>query len=88
MIAKYPAFGALPALLKGKEIEPANGANNDDADYLSKVIKGEVDFSNASEVETHLEEIGNRLAPEINDLFEQAVSAYSVYQVNQAATVN
>lgn len=88
MIAKYPAFGALPALLKEKEIEPENGANNDDADYLSKVIKGEVDFSNASEVEAHLEEIGNRLAPEINDLFEQAVSAYSVYQVNQAATVN
>ncbi|NNP70378.1 hypothetical protein [Acinetobacter sp. Ac_5812] len=88
MIAKYPAFGALPALLKEKEIEPENGANNDDADYLSKIIKGEVDFSNASEVEAHLEEIGNRLAPEINDLFEQAVSAYSVYQVNQAATVN
>lgn len=88
MIAKYPAFGALPALLKGKETEPANNAKNDDAVYLSKVIKGEVDFSNASEVEAHLEEIGNRLAPEINDLFEQAVSAYSVYQVNQAATVN
>lgn len=88
MIAKYPAFGALPALLKGKETEPANDAKNDDADYLSKVIKGEVDFSNASEVEAHLEEIGNRLAPEINELFEQAVSAYSVYQVNQAATVN
>lgn len=88
MIAKYPAFGALPAMLKGKETEPSNDANSDDADYLNKVIKGEVDFSNSTEVESHLEEIGNRLAPEINDLFEQAVSAYSVYQVNQAATVN
>lgn len=88
MIVKYPAFGALPALLKGKETDPANYANNDDADYLNNVIKGEVDFSNASDVEAHLEEIGNRLAPEINDLFEQAVNAYSVYQINQAATVN
>ena len=39
-------------------------------------------------VEGQLESIGSRLTPETNDLFEQAVSAYSMYQVNQAASVN
>ena len=59
-----------------------------DTDYLNKVIKGEVDFSNSLEVETQLEAIGGRLTPEINDLFEQAVTAYSVYQVDQAKLIN
>jgi hypothetical protein len=87
MIAKYPAFAALPAMLPTEDNANAN-SNNDDADYLNKVIKGEVDFSKASEVEGQLESIGSRLTPETNDLFEQAVSAYSMYQVNQAASVN
>ena len=87
MIAKYPAFAALPAMLPTDNNTNAN-SNNDDADYLNKVIKGEVDFSKASEVESQLESIGSRLTPETNDLFEQAVSAYSMYQVNQAASVN
>ncbi len=87
MIAKYPAFAALPAMLPTEDNTNAN-SNNDDADYLNKVIKGEVDFSKASEVEGQLESIGSRLTPETNDLFEQAVSAYSIYQVNQAASVN
>ena len=63
-------------------------SDTDDADYLNKVIKGEVDFSNSLEVEAQLEAIGGRLAPEINDLFEQAVTAYSVYQVDQAKLIN
>lgn len=87
MIAKYPAFAALPAMLPTEDNANSN-ANNDDADYLNKVIKGEVDFSKANEVEGQLESIGSRLTPETNDLFEQAVSAYSMYQVNQAASVN
>ena len=87
MIAKYPAFAALPAMLPTEDNASAN-SNNDDADYLNKVIKGDVDFSKASEVETQLESIGGRLTSETNDLFEQAVSAYSMYQVNQAASVN
>ncbi|MFC6628581.1 hypothetical protein [Acinetobacter beijerinckii] len=87
MIAKYPAFAALPAMLPTEDNANDN-SNNDDAEYLNKVIKGEVDFSNASEVETQLETIGGRLTSETNDLFEQAVSAYSMYQVNQAASVN
>lgn len=87
MIAKYPAFAALPAMLPTEDNANSN-ANNDDADYLNKVIKGEVDFSKASEVEIQLESIGGRLTSETNDLFEQAVSAYSMYQVNQAASVN
>ncbi|MGJ8757485.1 hypothetical protein ACSFV5_07515 [Acinetobacter sp. HC8-3S] len=87
MIAKYPAFAALPAMLPIDDNSNSNN-NNDDADYLNKVIKGEVDFSKASEVEGKLESIGGRLTDETNDLFEQAVSAYSMYQVNQAATVS
>ena len=87
MIAKYPAFAALPAMLPTEDNANSNN-NNDDADYLNKVIKGEVDFSKASEVEGQLESIGSRLTSETNDLFEQAVSAYSMYQVNQAASVN
>ena len=93
-MVKYPASRSLPALLEAKAPdgnEPddtGNEASTDDADYLNKVIKGEVDFSKASEVETQLESIGSRLTPETNDLFEQAVSAYSMYQVNQAASVN
>ncbi|ENV36876.1 hypothetical protein F959_01683 [Acinetobacter venetianus RAG-1 = CIP 110063] len=87
MIAKYPAFSALPALLPTEDNAHSN-SHNDDADYLNKVIKGEVDFSKASEVEGKLESIGGRLTDETNDLFEQAVSAYSMYQVNQAATVS
>lgn len=87
MIAKYPAFAALPAMLPTEDNANDN-SNNDDAEYLNKVIKGEVDFSNASEVETQLETIGGRLTSETNDLFEQAVSAYSMYQVNQAVSVN
>jgi hypothetical protein len=43
MIAKYPAFAALPAMLPTEDHTNAN-SNNDDADYLNKVIKGEVDF--------------------------------------------
>ena len=94
MMVKYPAFRSLPALLEAKAPdgnEPddtGNEASTDDADYLNKVIKGEVDFSNSLEVETQLEAIGGRLAPEINDLFEQAVTAYSVYQVDQAKLIN
>ena len=94
MMVKYPAFRSLPALLEAKAPdgnEPddtGNEASTDDADYLNKVIKGEVDFSNSSEVEAQLEAIGGRLAPEINDLFEQAVTAYSVYQVDQAKLIN
>ena len=41
-----------------------------------------------AELESQLEAIGGRLAPEINDLFEQAVTAYSVYQVDQAKLIN
>ena len=63
-------------------------SDTDDADYLNKVIKGEVDFSNSGEVEAQLEAIGGRLTSEINDLFEQAVTAYSVYQVDQAKLIN
>ena len=94
MMVKYPAFRSLPALLEAKvpdgnePDETGNEASTDDADYLNKVIKGEVDFSNSSEVEAQLEAIGGRLAPEINDLFEQAVTAYSVYQVDQAKLIN
>lgn len=86
MIAQYPAFGALPAMLP--TVANLEDNQNDDADYLNKVIKGEVDFSKAADVETQLEAIGARLTSETNDLFEQAVSAYSMYQVNQAASVN
>lgn len=94
MMVKYPAFRSLPALLEAKAPdgnEPddnGNVASTDDADYLNKVIKGEVDLSNSLEVETQLEAIGGRLTPEINDLFEQAVTAYSVYQVDQAKLIN
>ena len=94
MMVKYPAFRTLPALLEAKvpdgnePDETGNEASTDDADYLNKVIKGEVDFSNSLEVEAQLEAIGGRLAPEINDLFEQAVTAYSVYQVDQAKLIN
>lgn len=74
--------------LNNEPDDTGNEASTDDADYLNKVIKGEVDFSNSLEVETQLEAIGGRLAPEINDLFEQAVTAYSVYQVDQAKLIN
>ncbi|MDH0032915.1 MULTISPECIES: hypothetical protein [unclassified Acinetobacter] len=94
MMVKYPAFRSLPALLEAKvpdgnePDDTGNEASTDDVDYLNKVIKGEVDFSNSSEIETQLEAIGGRLTSEINDLFEQAVTAYSVYQVDQAKLIN
>ena len=88
MIAKYPAFGELAKLLETSNASSGNNGDSDDADYLNQVIKGEVDFSKPNEVETKLEDIGSRLTAEINDLFEQAVTSYSVYQVGQAAQIH
>jgi len=88
MIAKYPAFGELAKLLETSNASSGNNGDSDDADYLNQVIKGEVDFSKPNEVETKLEDIGSRLTAEINDLFEQAVTSYSVYQVGQASQIH
>lgn len=88
MIAKYPAFGELAVLLETSNSSSGNKGDSDDADYLNQVIKGEVDFSKPNEVETKLEDIGSRLTAEINDLFEQAVTSYSVYQVGQASQIH
>ncbi|CAM4283030.1 defense against restriction DarA-related protein [Acinetobacter pragensis] len=88
MIAKYPAFGELAELLETSNASSGNKGDSDDADYLNQVIKGEVDFSKSNEVETKLEDIGSRLTAEINDLFEQAVTSYSVYQVGQASQIH
>ena len=88
MIAKYPAFGELPKMLETSNAGDGGTGNSDDADYLNKIIKGEVDFTKANEIETQLEEIGNRLPADLSDLFEQAVSSYSVYQVGQASQIH
>lgn len=88
MIAKYPAFAELPEMLDTSNAGEGGTGNSDDADYLNKIIKGEVDFSKANEIETQLEEIGNRLPADLSDLFEQAVSSYSVYQVGQASKIH
>ena len=88
MIAKYPAFTELPEMLDTSNAGEGGTGNSDDADYLNKIIKGEVDFTKANEIETQLEEIGNRLPADLSDLFEQAVSSYSVYQVGQASKIH
>ncbi len=88
MIAKYPAFAELPEMIGSLDASNDNSADSDDADYLNKIIKGEVDFTKANEIETQLEEIGNRLPADLSDLFEQAVSSYSVYQVGQASKIH
>ena len=88
MIAKYPAFTELPEMLDTSNAGEGGTGNSDDADYLNKIIKGEVDFTKANEIETQLEEIGNRLPADLSDLFEQAVSSYSVYQVGQASQIH
>ena len=88
MIAKYPAFAELPEMLDTSNAGDGGAGNSDDADYLNKIIKGEVDFTKANEIETQLEEIGNRLPADLSDLFEQAVSSYSVYQVGQASQIH
>ena len=88
MIAKYPAFAELPEMLDTSNAGEGGTGNSDDADYLNKIIRGEVDFSKANEIETQLEEIGNRLPADLSDLFEQAVSSYSVYQVGQASQIH
>ena len=88
MIVKYPAFGELPKMLDTSNAGDSGSGNSDDADYLNKIIKGEVDFTKANEIETQLEEIGNRLPADLSDLFEQAVSSYSVYQVGQASQIH
>ncbi|OTG99472.1 hypothetical protein [Acinetobacter sp. ANC 4973] len=88
MIAKYPAFAELPEILDTSNAGDGGAGNSDDADYLNKIIKGEVDFTKANEIETQLEEIGNRLPADLSDLFEQAVSSYSVYQVGQASQIH
>lgn len=88
MIAKYPAFGELSKMLGTSNVGEGGTGNSDDADYLNKIIKGEVDFTKANEIETQLEEIGNRLPADLSDLFEQAVSSYSVYQVGQASKIH
>ena len=88
MIAKYPAFGELSKMLDTSNVGEGGTGNSDDADYLNKIIKGEVDFTKANEIEMQLEEIGNRLPADLSDLFEQAVSSYSVYQVGQASQIH
>lgn len=88
MIAKYPAFGELPEILDTSNAGDGGTGNSDDADYLNKIIKGEVDFTKANEIETQLEEIGNRLPADLSDLFEQAVSSYSVYHLGQASQIH
>ena len=88
MIAQYPAFGGLAEMLEASGAGEGGTGNSDDADYLNKVIKGEVDFTQANAIEAQLEEIGNRLPADLSDLFEQAVSSYSVYQVGQASKIH
>ncbi|KAB0651379.1 hypothetical protein F7P73_13515 [Acinetobacter bohemicus] len=88
MIAKYPAFTELPEMIGSLDANDDNSADSGDADYLNKIIKGEADFTKANEIETQLEEIGNRLPADLSDLFEQAVSSYSVYQVGQASKIH
>ncbi|MBL8322772.1 MAG: hypothetical protein JNJ93_10930 [Acinetobacter sp.] len=88
MIAQYPAFGGLAEMLDTSGAGEGGTGSSDDADYLNKVIKGEVDFTQANAIEAQLEEIGNRLPADLSDLFEQAVSSYSVYQVGQASKIH
>ncbi|WOE40047.1 defense against restriction DarA-related protein [Acinetobacter chinensis] len=57
-------------------------------EYLNQVIEGEINFAEGLDVENKLEEIGSKLPAELNDLFENAVTAYTNYQVNQAALIN
>ncbi|OJU92169.1 MAG: hypothetical protein BGO19_12415 [Acinetobacter sp. 38-8] len=85
---KNPNNSAIGSAMFSADNHANSNVNSDDTDYLNKVIKGDVDFSKADDVEAQLESISERLTSETNDLFEKAVSAYSMYQIKKAETVN
>lgn len=57
--------------------------SQDDIDYLKAAINGEVDFSQADEVEKRFEAISERLdSPEKEALFEKAADAFAEYAIS------
>ena len=61
--------------------------NNPDAEYLHAIIDGDADLDQGEAIEKELEAIADRLTPETEALFEQAVDAYAAYQVAQASAL-
>ncbi len=58
---------------------------NHDRDYLQSIIDGDVDLSNADEIEAKLTDINKRLDADLEPLFEQAAEVFAQYGIAQAA---
>jgi len=58
---------------------------NPDRDYLQSIIDGDVDLSNADEIEAKLTDINERLDADLEPLFEQAAEVFAQYGIAQAA---
>lgn len=72
--------------VKVSETQPQATKDSPDRDYLQSIIDGDVDLSNADEIEAKLTDINERLDADLEPLFEQAAEVFAQYSIAQAAT--
>lgn len=74
--------------IASEPVQPASEPpmTNTDRDYLQSIIDGDVDLSNADEIEAKLTDINERLDADLEPLFEQAAEVFAQYGIAQAAT--